>query len=81
MEKLRDPMTRQVFGAVDVVRVFRIPFPRNKLHGLYMMCSGPFFGAQGHSSLQTRRERRSHMDWKRGEVASEANCFRLTFPE
>ena len=56
--------------------------PRSSLiHLNLMMCSGPFFGAQGHSILQTRRERRSHMDWKRGEVASEANCFRLTFPE
>ena len=35
-----------------------------------MTCSGPFRGAQGHSSLQTCTERRGHMDWKRGEVAS-----------
>ena len=38
-----------------------------------MMCSGPFRGAQGHSNLQTRTERRGHMDWKRGEVASLAS--------
>ena len=38
-----------------------------------MMCSGPFSGAQGHTKPQTRAERRSHMDWKRGEVASAAN--------
>ena len=35
------------------------------------MCSGPFSGAQGHSKPQTRAERRSHMDWKCGEVAPE----------
>ena len=47
-------------------------------HQQMMMCSGPFIGAQGHTTSQTRAERRGHMDWKRGEVASEANrlCLR-----
>ena len=45
-----------------------------------MMCSGPFRGAQGHSTWQTRTEREGgHMYWKRGEVASRANCFRQLF--
>ena len=34
-----------------------------------MKRSGPFRGAQGHSNLRTRTERRGHMNWKRGEVA------------
>ena len=44
---------------------------------IIMMCTGPFCGAQDTPASQTRAERRSHMDWKRGDVASEGNCFCL----
>ena len=43
------------------------------------MCSGPFREAQGHSNLQTRTERRGHVDWKRGEVASRAIHFQQVY--
>ena len=56
MEKLRDPMTRQVFGAIDVVRAFRIPFPRNKLHGLYINAVVPSTQTVSEMHLQSARD-------------------------
>ena len=35
LEKLREKLTRQIFGSNACVQVFKIPFPRNKFEGVY----------------------------------------------
>ena len=56
MERLREQMTRQVFGPEAPIKVFSIPFPRNKLHGLYLKAMIPSTQTVSEQHLQAPRD-------------------------